>query len=69
MIKTGINVGIVAGWFTFLTVGDVIGIVGGIVGLIFTILRIHAWFSEKKKRNLEIELLELKLDKEKQSSD
>lgn len=63
MIKTGLNVGVAAGWFTFLTTTDIIAIFGGIVGIVFTVLRIIAWSSERKKRNLEIELLEIKKQK------
>lgn len=64
MVKTSLNVTAAAGWFTFLTTSDVIAIIGGIVGIIFTVLRIIAWKSERKKRLLEIEILEIRKEKE-----
>lgn len=69
MIKTGLNIGLAAGWFTFLTASDMVAIAGGVVGIIFTILRITSWFAERKKRNLEIELLEIKKQQLKNNSD
>ena len=60
LLNTGLNVGVAAGWVTFLTVSDIIGLLGGVVGLTFTLLRISSWFSERNKRNLEIEMLKLK---------
>ncbi|MDB4461437.1 hypothetical protein N9043_00655 [bacterium] len=67
MIKTTLNFGLLAGWFTYLTATDVIAIVGGTVGIIFTTLRVFSLLAERKKRKLEIELLLLKIEKEKDS--
>lgn len=59
----GINTALIAGWFTFLTFTDAIALIGGIIGIIAGILKVIEHFQIKNKTNLEIKLLEKKINK------
>lgn len=59
-----INTTLFAGFFTFLTTTDWIAFTGGIIGIIAGVIKILESLNNKKKYQLEIKLLEKKINEQ-----